>query len=44
MSWRFYRAQRAGDIPSNYPLSWITTSMTTDLVQPGWYDAGEIFF
>ncbi|KAL4516856.1 hypothetical protein Ndes2437A_g00974 [Nannochloris sp. 'desiccata'] len=41
LSWRFYRAQRAGDIPSNYPLSWITTSMTTDLVQPGWYDAGD---
>jgi len=42
LSWRFYQAQRAGDIPSSYPLSWITTSMTTDPVQPGWYDAGKI--
>jgi len=44
LSWRFYYAQRAGEIPPDYPLSWITTSLTTDPVQPGWYDAGEIYF
>ena len=34
-------AQRAGDIPSVYPLSWISTSLLSDPIQPGWYDAGD---
>ncbi len=41
LSWKFYQAQRAGEIPANYPLSWITTSLTNDPVQPGFYDAGD---
>lgn len=41
LSWRYYLAQRAGYIPAGYPLSWITTSLESDPVQPGWYDAGD---
>jgi endoglucanase len=41
LAWKFYQAQRAGDIPPGYPIPWITTSLTADPIQPGWYDAGD---
>lgn len=41
MTMVYYMIQRAGEIPPNYPVSWIYTSMLTDPVQPGFYDAGD---
>lgn len=42
LAWKYYQAQRAGEIPtSGYPIPWITSSLLTDPVQPGYYDAGD---
>lgn len=41
LSWKYYQAQRAGAIPPGYPLPWVTSSMLTDPIQPGWYNAED---
>ena len=41
LSWKYYQAQRAGNIPPGYPVPWVTSSLLTDPVQPGWYNAED---
>ncbi len=39
----FYQVQQAGELPEWNEVSWRDDSMLTDVVQGGWFDAGDHF-
>ncbi len=39
----FYQVQQAGELPDWNEVSWRDDSMLTDVVQGGWFDAGDHF-
>ncbi len=39
----FYQVQQAGELPDWNEVSWRDDSMLTDIVQGGWFDAGDHF-
>lgn len=39
----FYEVQQAGELPDWNEVSWRDDSMLTDIVQGGWFDAGDHF-
>ena len=41
LSWRFYEAQRSGELPKSNRISWRESAHTNDVVPGGWYDAGD---
>ena len=41
LSWEFFKAQRSGEIPKDYSVSWRKSSHEDDPVPGGWYDAGD---
>ncbi len=40
-AWKFYEAQRSGEVPSWNRIDWRGESHMTDRVLGGWYDAGD---